>query len=502
MTVISLIENSYFPRDDKAWPDPMPLVRPLGDPADFPVEALGPILENAARGIHEVVQCPQAIGAASVLAAASLAAQAHVDVIFPATGRAIPTSLFMLTVAESGERKSAADHEALAAVRAYERALSEEYSQAYGPYRNALEAREAARSAIKRSAKGADWQTVKDKLDAMGDDPKPPRKPHLVVSEPTYEALAKLFAEGQPSLGLFAPEGGAFLGGHAMRDESKLRALTGLSELWDGSALRRTRAGDGALQLSGRRLALHLMVQPSVAPLLLGDGVANGQGFLSRLLVCAPASTQGSRFQRTAPEWARPSIEAYNARIGEMLRRKPRLLEDGGLDPHALMLTPSASARWCAFADDMERGLTEDGLASSTRGLRNKTPELALRIAGVLAAAEEKGEVSQALLERGIAVAGYFLGEAKRLYDTAALKPEISRAMKLLRWLLKRGGGPISLRDIQLKGPASMQDAATVKEAVKILEEHNLCRLETVETGGRPSRRLVVSPLAKSVLQH
>ena len=33
-----------------------------------------------------------------------------------------------------------------------------------------------------------------------------------------------------------------------MRDESRLRALTGLSELWDGSPLKRTRVGDGAIQ--------------------------------------------------------------------------------------------------------------------------------------------------------------------------------------------------------------------------------------------------------------
>jgi hypothetical protein len=500
MTVVNFIEKTYSPKDDKAWPEPMPLIRPLGDPAEFPVDALGPVLENAANGIQEVVQCPRAIGAASVLAAASLAAQAHVDVVFPATGRAVPTSLFMLTIAESGERKSAADHEALAAVRAHERALADEYSKAFGPYKNAIEAREAARSAIKRNSKGSDWQAVKDKLDALGDEPKAPRKPHLVVSEPTYEALAKLFADGQPSLGLFAAEGGAFLGGHAMRDETRLRALTGLSELWDGTSLRRTRASEGPLQLSGRRLALHLMVQPSIAPMLLGDDMANGQGFLSRLLVCAPASTQGTRFQRTPATWARPAIAEYNARLGELLGRKPRLLDDGGLDPHALTLTPAATSQWRKFADDMERALAEDGMASSIRGLRNKTPELALRIAGVLAAVEDETGISENLLDRGVTIAGYFLTEAKRLYDTARISPEVARAVKLLRWLLERGGAPISLRDILREGPAVMQDAARVRETVKVLEEHSLCRLETVETGGRPSRKLVVSPMARGVV--
>jgi hypothetical protein len=45
-----------------------------------------------------------------VLAVASLATQSHADVEHPATQKPIPLSLFLITIAESGERKSAADH--------------------------------------------------------------------------------------------------------------------------------------------------------------------------------------------------------------------------------------------------------------------------------------------------------------------------------------------------------------------------------------------------------
>ncbi len=248
-------------------------------------------------------------------------------------------------------------------------------------------------------------------LQALGEEPKPPPKPDVIVSEPTFEGLARLFAEGQPSLGLFSVEGGGFLGGHAMRDDSRLRALTGLSDM-DGSPLRRTRAGDSAHHLTGRRLALHLMVQPSVAPMLLADDLANGQGFLSRLLVCAPASTQGSRFQRPPQPWARQSLDIYSTVIGDLLKKSPRLV-DNGLDPMALALTDEAVTRWRDFADDMERELAVDGASSSIRGLRNKTPEMALRIGGVLACIEEEREVTIATVERGIELALFFLSEAR-----------------------------------------------------------------------------------------
>jgi hypothetical protein len=55
----------------------------------------------------EHVQVPDALAAHAVLGFAALAAQAHANV--QTLGGPRPISLYMLTVAESGERKTAAD---------------------------------------------------------------------------------------------------------------------------------------------------------------------------------------------------------------------------------------------------------------------------------------------------------------------------------------------------------------------------------------------------------
>ena len=65
--------------------------------------------------------------------------------------------------------------------------------------------------------------------------------------------------------------------------------------LWMGDAIKRTRQGDGIFTLFGRRLSLHLMVQPKVAYELLADPLASDTGFLPRCLICEPASTIGTR---------------------------------------------------------------------------------------------------------------------------------------------------------------------------------------------------------------
>ena len=101
---------------------PQPLFRELPPADEYPVSRLGPTLSAATEAIHDITQAPIEICAQSVLAAATLAAQGHADVVLP-HGAVRPLSCFFLTISASGERKSSADGEALRAVREQERAL-------------------------------------------------------------------------------------------------------------------------------------------------------------------------------------------------------------------------------------------------------------------------------------------------------------------------------------------------------------------------------------------
>jgi uncharacterized protein DUF3987 len=137
--------------------------------------------------------------------------------------------------------------------------------------------------------------TIKAALDGLGSAPLSPLEPLMTCPEPTFEGLCKLFAVEQPSLGIFATEGGQFVGGHGMSDDAKLRTAAGLSKLWDDGETRRVRSGDGAIMLRGRRLTVHLMAQPDVARMMLNDRLLAVQGLLSRLLITAPDSAAGLR---------------------------------------------------------------------------------------------------------------------------------------------------------------------------------------------------------------
>ena len=275
---------------------PSPLTREMPPADPFPMDALGDVLGPAAWAIYDRVGAPLAMCGQSVLAAATLAAQGHADVVLP-NGQARPLSNYFVTVGVSGERKTAVDTQALSPVRAHEAKLREAYDFELPNYLNARAAWEAANSAATKAGK-MDRAKVKVALDLIGPAPDAPFLPTLTCTEPTFEGLTKLFAKGRPSLGLFNDEGGQFIGGHGMNEDAKLRTATGLSKLWDGRPIERVRGGDGVILLPGRRLAMHLMLQPSIAALLFDDGMLTEQGLLSRVLPSHPESIIGDRSWR------------------------------------------------------------------------------------------------------------------------------------------------------------------------------------------------------------
>jgi len=97
---------------------PQPLLRTIPPGAAYPVDALGPLAE-AVLAVQGATLAPVAISAQSALAVASLAVQGFADV--ETLGGHAPPSLYALTIAQSGERKSTCDAMLMAALRAFER---------------------------------------------------------------------------------------------------------------------------------------------------------------------------------------------------------------------------------------------------------------------------------------------------------------------------------------------------------------------------------------------
>lgn len=464
----------------------LPLYPPLPPSEPYPVDALPAILANAVRGIANKVQVPPALAAQSVLAVASLAAQAHADVQLP-YGQARPLSLILATVAASGDRKSSSDNEALWPVRKIEAALKETYTRDRETWAIASAAWAAERRKIEAD-KNLDFEGRKEALTFLGNEPPQPLLPLKVMPDPTVEGLAKAWPNADPSLGLFSAEGGSFVGGHGMNSDNRLKSAATFSEIWDGKPIKRVRAGDGVSILAGRRLVTHIMIQPAAANLFLADEVLRDQGLLSRVLVAAPESLAGSRRYREVASKDEAAIRAYGARMLSIMEA-PAMLAPGTrneLDPRRLVMTDEASQLWRAFFDHVEE---QCGASGELRGIRDfaaKAAEQAARIAGILAIVQDLGarEIDGTTMESAIGLADWYVEEAARLQKAARTDPKLLRAQALLDWLGGLGQREIEFRDILRLGPSATRTKDEADKALAVIKAHGWA----VEVPGRPRR--------------
>ena len=111
--------------ENDEWPDFVPLVREEEEPRSFPVEALGSTIEEAVIEFQGYGKQPLSMIASSALATASLACQGLADVGRDSQNIG-PISLSLLTIAESGERKSSLDKAFSKALRDWEREKADE----------------------------------------------------------------------------------------------------------------------------------------------------------------------------------------------------------------------------------------------------------------------------------------------------------------------------------------------------------------------------------------
>ena len=286
-----------------------------------------------------------------------------------------------------------------------------------------------------------------------------------------------MLASGQPSIGIFAAEGGQFIGGHAMADDAKLRTAAGLSALWDGEPIKRIRATDGFTVLPERRVAMHLMAQPDVAAIWFGDRLLVEQGLMSRVLLTAPEPASGTRMWHDASSESDGILKCYDTLLLDILER-PLPLAEGRLNelrPRILPLSSEARRIWIGFHNHVEQRLGSGGELEPVRGLANKLPEHAARISAVLTLVEDihADEVSRANMEAGIAVAQHYAAEALRLFGAGRISGDLYEAQKLLTWLLTSWPEPqVSLPDIYRRGPNSIREAKRARRTVTILVDH------------------------------
>lgn len=422
----------------KPWPTLEPLDdKEVGKPQAFPFHALGAVLGPAARAIARDVQCPDALAGGSILAAAALMAQPHADVVMPHGMRA-PLSLFMVTAALSGDRKSACDAVANHPADEFRRQQAREHAEAVKAYEQ-------------------------EKASTKKGDPEPvaPVARSIVVSKGTVEGLQAILAN-QSHVGIISPEGGEMLGGHSMQKDKRVSGLAWLLKSWGAETLDSLTKGGGLSVLMGRRVTMHTLVQPVLLRELLSDPLAAGQGFLARCLIAEPETLAGTRMFRMCNPKEAPEVLRYYAAMNALLQRKAVTRPDGDgyeLEPRPLPMSSEARALWVAFYDQVEGEQMEGRSLAGARAFASKAAEQAARIAGVIEMASDPdaADITRTSMDCAVQLTAFYISEHVRLCGVSTEWKEAAQLRALLTWLQEQGAA-IQHRDVLRLAPNQLRN--------------------------------------------
>jgi len=380
----------------------------------YPRDAFPTRARNLIDTMTETVQAPVALTAAPVLAAMGLLVQSLANVRLPNVG-ARPTSLFCLSIAHSGERKSAVDGIALDAITQHQ----------------------------KRCA-------------ATGI----PADPN-VIQDLTIPGIDQVLENGVSSISVFNDDASAITHGRSVQDESKMDFLSAMSRLWDGAAKKVVRKTDGEKFIYGRRLSSHLMLQPVFASGILADPFWFEQGTLARFLVTWPDTTMGTRLFRRWNQKNQRCFDEYQSMMRSLLEVNfPHAEgEQAALDPPTLGLTRPAEEEWIKFHNDVEKRIRPGCSYASVYPAANKAAEQAGRIAAVMSVIKNgnRSVIGKNEIERGIIVSQYYLDQMVNLKATAEERKKAAPENRLIDWIKSRCAPTVSKSEMLQRGPYGLR---------------------------------------------
>jgi len=458
--------------------EPIPFRKEPQEPMEFPIKALGD-LKNVAIAIHNKIQAPFSMCCQSILSAVNLAVQPYANIKTIGDGAIKPISLFFISIAESGERKSSCDNIVLKALKDYERQEGKKYNEELKEYLSKQKIYESEKNRILKSKASQD---DKEKKLLELKEPKKPLTRNIICSDPTIEGLIKMMQNNYPSMGLFLDEGGIFINSFAMNKDNKVRSIATFSKLWDGSAIDRTRASEETIKLYGKRFALHIMIQPYIIEKFLNNSEVKSQGILSRMLIAKPKGTSGERFLGKKRNLKNESsnddvvINNFNIRVEKILNRKLPVNNCNELEPPVIELEEDAKDFLILFYDDIEGKLGKDGKYKIISGLANKSCEIALRIATTIALYEdiEVKTINLEQIKRAISIMIFYLDEALRLNENSCGDKNLVKAENVWEYIsTKYKEKFISPVEIYQNGIAGIKTSKDAKRIMNILEEHN-----------------------------
>lgn len=447
----------------------------------FPVKCLPPPLCEWVKAVAKNTETPVDMAAVCALAALSCALQGKFKV-HPKSGYDEPLNLYILLIANSGERKSLI-------VKLMTRPIYEYEDKENRRRQGMIEAEQAKLSSWKKQIDTLEREGKADKAAELRAKHRELERTHirplrLIADDVTSEALTSLLAENKGLMTIISTEGGLFdtLAGRYSNSVS----IDPLLKAYSGDRIQVDRKGRESEIIRDPALTMLLTVQDNVLAGLMGNEVFRGRGLTSRYLYCRPKSKMGHRHFDT-PDLPH-EVEAKYKQLMSALLEIP--VPENAL-PQEICLSPEAYHHIETFFDWLEPQLVDN--LEHMEGWGAKFVGNTLRIAGLLHCAQHtnsaaKIAISPDTAESAIKIGKYFLQHALCAYSLMGTDKALQGAKHILKKLQAQDKRELTKYQIHRLCRGEFPRVEDATPAIELLVEHGYLRERTYSapTGGRP----------------
>lgn len=431
------------------------------------------------------VQAPLPMVVSSALSAMSMACQHLVDVQRTPRLKS-PCSLFFLTIAESGERKTTCDGYFTQLIRAFDEKQREDAETAQRKYQIDHQLWKERTRALKNKLSKAvrDQEGEEEAQQALREhlqnETPCPKAIKMLFDDATPISICKSMYSNWPSVGILSDEAGKLFNTNTF-------ANIGLfNKLWDGDTVQVERhRQDDSFSVANGRMTMSLMVQEkTLIDFFEKQGkLARDNGFLARCLACMPISTQGYRQTLNQPQQAMPALDfflkIYDALIDMSVEKGNTKSEK-----NVLILNPQAQYRWTHYCQQIEQRLLGDLM--DIKDASSKAGDMIARLAALLhifTYRDLNKPIDTDMIDAAEVIIQWYLRSFKHLFgNNSALSQERKDADKLWAWLKAQPlthYGPYFIRsEIIKKGPLSIRNKASLDAATDLLAREGRIYLE------------------------
>lgn len=328
-----------------------------------------------------------------------------------------------------------------------------------------------------------------------------PTKPRLFVDDITPEKLASIMQENAGRIAIISDEGAALrvMSGHYSTKGNPV--LEVFCQGYSGFDLRVDRKSGDSTSISSPAVTIGISPQPFVLQKLAKDEAFIEQGVFARFWYAFPSSNVGYRSNKPKPT-SEEAKEAYLKGIKAILDLTPDKDDHGDFIPYTLTLSKEAMDRFEQFQDEVEFKMREGEELFFIRHWASKLPGNTVRVAGLFHIAKHYAEqpwakeISQETLVSALAFSQVLTGHALAVFDYLEVSPTLERAMKILKWIKRKGRSEFSKRDCHYENKSYFKRAKDLEEPLNVLEERHYIKALKGEKGktGRPTDPYMVNP--------